>query len=106
MFLITSCSETIYMQRMAKEDSGTYAIGPAIEIKISKSQFNKIMKKEVHYYLSGHDNYPCKVEYTNNFTLGNGEFLGPNKTPKWWVQMNSKHTVIRANGEVITPYKK
>jgi hypothetical protein len=86
LFLITSCSETIYMQRMAKEDSGTYAIGPAIKIKISKFQFNKIMKKEVYHYLRDSNTYPCKIEYINNFTLKDGEFLGPNKTPKWWIE--------------------
>ncbi len=77
--LLNSCAtsnETRWVQRMQKEGDAIYAIGPVVEIKLTKRQLRNIRNSEYNINIkdkSKGNNYPSKVTYLD---LGDYKFNG------------------------------
>ena len=81
--LLSSCAtydETRWIQRVQKEGPYTFAIGPAVEIKLTKKQLRKIRNSEHKINIKdslGGNQYPLRVIYLNKWGIDSIVHVGP-----------------------------
>ena len=81
--LLSSCAtsnETRWIQRIQKEGDMNFAIGPVVEIKLTRRQLNKIRNKEYLINvkdLQGGHQYPKRVLLLEKTGLNTPIFVGP-----------------------------